>query len=106
MSHLLSRLSNNQPNILIQRDEISSYWNLACASPDITPLDWWKAHETEYPLLSKIARDYLCIMATSVPCEQLFSIAGLTITKSRNRLTGKSARAILYLKSWLKEIII
>ena len=106
MSHFLSRLSNNQPNILIQRDEISSYWNLACASQDITPLDWWKAHETEYPLLSKAAQDYLGIMATSVPCEQLFSIAGLTITKSRNRLTGKSARAILCLKSWLKEKII
>ncbi len=35
-------------------------------------------------------------MATSVPCEQLlFSVAGLTITKSRNRLIGKSARALL-----------
>ena len=64
-------------------------------------LDWWKAHETEYSLLSKIAHDYLSIMATSVPCEQLFSVAGLTITKSRNRLDGKSARAILCLKSCL-----
>ena len=106
MSHFLARLSNNQPSISVQRDEISSYWNLACASPDITPLDWWKAHETEYPLLSKIAQDYLSIMATSVPCEQLFSIAGLTITKSRNRLTGKSTRAILCLKSWLEEKVI
>src|ERR1051326_4263391 len=102
MSHFVARLSNNQ-NISTEKDEISSYWNLASASDDIAPLDWWKAYETEYPLLSKVARDYLSIMATSVPCEQLFSVAGLTITKSRNRLTGKSARALLCLKSWLGE---
>ena len=106
MSHFLSRLSSEQSIIPVQKDEISSYWNLASASCDISPLDWWKAHETEYPLLSKLAKDFLSIMATSVPCEQLFSIAGLTITKSRNRLTGKSARAILCLKSWLEQKII
>ena len=99
MSHFAARLSNTQQNISTQNDEISSYWNLACASDNIAPLEWWKAHETEYPLLSKIARDYLSIMATSVPCEQLFSIAGLTITKSRNRLSGNSARKLLCLKS-------
>ncbi|CAB4428209.1 unnamed protein product [Rhizophagus irregularis] len=106
MSHFLARLNSNQNNSTHQKDEISSYWNLACASLDIAPLEWWKAHETEYPLLSKVAQNHLSIMATSVPCEQLFSIAGLTITKSRNRLTGNSARAILCLKSWLEEKII
>ena len=39
MSHFLARLSNNQQNISTQRDEISSYWSLACASQDISPLD-------------------------------------------------------------------
>jgi hypothetical protein len=60
----------------------------------------------EYPSLSKLARDFLSIMATSVPCEQLFSIAGHAITKSRNRLSGNSARELLCLKSWLEEKII
>ena len=31
-------------------------------------------------------QDYLAIMSTSVPCEQLFSLAGLTVTKSRGPL--------------------
>ena len=100
MLHFISRLANNQ-NISANnnRDEISNYWNFATASTDTSPLDWWKAHEAEYPLLSKLAQDFLSIMATSVPCEQLFFIAGLVITKSRNRLSGNSAREILCLKS-------
>ncbi|CAB4427925.1 unnamed protein product [Rhizophagus irregularis] len=55
MSHFLARLNSNQNNSTHQKDEISSYWNLACASLDIAPLEWWKAHETEYPLLSKFS---------------------------------------------------
>ena len=107
MHHFISRLANNQTSSTNNnRDEISNYWNFATASTDISPLDWWKAHEMEYPSLSKLAQDFLSIMATSVPCEQLFSIAGLTITKSRNRLSGNSAREILCLKSWLDEKII
>ena len=55
-------------------------------SDDIMPLDWWKLHESEYPVLSKMAKDYLAIMSTSVPCEQFFSIAGKQITQTRNRM--------------------
>jgi hypothetical protein len=106
MSHFISRIANNQNLSTNERDEISSYWNFACASNDISPLDWWKAHEAEYPSLSKLAQDFLSIMATSVPCEQLFSIAGLVMTKSRNRLSGNSAKEILCLKSWMEEKII
>src|SRR5271154_783569 len=61
MSHFISRLSNNQniSNISTnQKDEISNYWNYARASNDISLLDWWKAHEVEYPSLSKLAQDF------------------------------------------------
>ena len=60
MLHFISRLANNQnTSTNNNRDEISNYWNFATASTDISPLDWWKAHETEYPLLSKLAQDFL-----------------------------------------------
>ena len=48
-------------------------------------------------------QDYLAIMSTSVPCEQLFSLAGLTVTKSRNSLDNETVRAVLCLKSWFTE---
>jgi hypothetical protein len=70
---------------------------------DIEPLVWWRVHETEYPILSRIARDYLVIQSTSVPAEEAFSIAGLTINKLRNKLLPDTARAIICLKNWISE---
>jgi hAT family C-terminal dimerisation region len=39
-----------------------------------------------YPILSRMAMDYLPIQGSSVPCERVFSDAGLTDTKRRARL--------------------
>lgn len=86
-------------------DEITRYYDCPDASENTLPLVWWNAHKEEYPRLAKMARDYLAIMATSVPCENLFSIAGATITKKRNRLSTDSVRAFLCLKSWLEQSI-
>jgi len=47
----------------------------------------------------------LTIQSTSVPCEQSFSIAGLTISKLRNRLDPETSRGLLCLKSWTYEKI-
>ncbi|CAB4481929.1 unnamed protein product [Rhizophagus irregularis] len=80
--------SNNNASIFVQRlssvrqqrnsntDELLKYWESADASFDIEPLSWWHAHSTEYPILSKMAQSYLSVQASSVPCEQLFSLAG------------------------------
>ena len=69
------------------------------------PLLWWQAHAREYPIVSDMARDYLTIQATSVPSEQAFSVAGNTISKTRNRLLPETARACLCLKSWITNKI-
>ena len=65
------------------------------------PLLWWQAHAKEYPNVSNMARDYLAIQATSVPSEQAFSIAGNTISKTRNCLLPETARACFCMKSWI-----
>ena len=67
------------------------------------PLDWWRIHATEYSILARMAQDYLCIMSTSVPCEQVFSVAGKQITQTRNRMHPNTAQACLCLKSWLEQ---
>lgn len=69
----------------------------------VKPLLWWQAHEYEFPILAQISRDYLSIQATSVACEQAFSVAGNTITKTRNRLDPETARSILCAKSWIEN---
>jgi hypothetical protein len=65
------------------------------------PLLWWQAHAKEYPTVSNMARDYLTIQATSVSSEQAFSVAGNTISRTRNRLLPETARACLCTKSWI-----
>jgi hypothetical protein len=50
----------------------------------------------------ELATKYFCVVATSVPSERLFSKAGATATKSRNRLTGNKISKLLFL-SWLPE---
>ena len=49
----------------------------------INLLEWWKKHENAFPILSKIARKVLGIVATSAPSERVFSIAGNIITQKR-----------------------
>ena len=101
-SRFLQNLKNTTTTPVVN-DEISKYWNSIDAEENVKPLEWWKTHFTEYPNLSKLAHDFLCIQASSVPCEQLFSIAGQVLCKSRNRLTGESVRACLCLRSWILE---
>jgi hypothetical protein len=101
--YFLNILNNN--NYCNDSDEeLNRYFNSPCDS--ITdPLIWWKLHENNYPVLSLLAKDYLSIQATSVPSERAFSISGLAITKTRNRLDPETARATICMKYWVSENI-
>lgn len=61
------------------------------------PLKWWIAHKLLYPRLFVIVKKRLCILATSVPCERLFSKAGLVITERRNRMLASKSSKVLFL---------
>lgn len=86
-------------------DELEEYLRKPRTASSEDILDWWRTHETEYPILSKMARDFLSIPATSVPAERLFSKASLVIRKHRNRLSDESARWLLCINSWSKKLI-
>ncbi|XP_066582005.1 uncharacterized protein [Prorops nasuta] len=58
--------------------ELEEYLQEPRASSDVDVLTWWKQNHTKFPILSKMARDFLTIPATSVPAERLFSKASLT----------------------------
>ncbi|CAB5365207.1 unnamed protein product [Rhizophagus irregularis] len=83
-------------------EELDRYLASPC-DDNVEPLLWWEAHFREFPALGAMARDYLSIQATSVPCEQAFSVASNTITRTRNRMLPETARALLCSKSWLEK---
>ena len=47
------------------------------------PLKWWKnTGSKQFPLLFECAQKYLCMLATSVPSERVFSTAGNVLNKN------------------------
>ncbi|RNA29555.1 zinc finger BED domain-containing 1-like [Brachionus plicatilis] len=56
--------------------------------PGFDAILWWSKSSFHY--LKKIAKDYLGVTPSSVPSEQTFSAAGLTITKDRTSLSSNS----------------
>jgi len=93
------------------KDELETYLNEPVApgpdpvknSPGIDTLTYWKHNEYRFPVLARMARDYLCIQGTSTSVERLFSAAGNVITEKRNRIGAQTASALLCLGSWYKE---
>ena len=66
-------------------------------------MNWWKVHAEIYPDLSRMARDYLGIPATSASSERLFSSGSNLITDKRNNLKDDTIQAHECLKSWIKK---
>ncbi|MBN3301994.1 ZBED1 protein, partial [Amia calva] len=63
--------------------ELLSYLQLHNLDSEEDPLDWWREHQRLYPRLSKLAKKYLCIPATSSPSERVFSTGGNIATCHR-----------------------
>jgi hypothetical protein len=67
-------------------------------------LSWWRNNQCRFPILAKMARDYLSMQPSSVPSERGFSKSGITITDLRNRLHPETVRCLMCLHSWFKII--
>ena len=50
--------------------------NLDSGEDNTDLLEWWKDNSYQYKLLSTLAAKYLCVPATSVPSESVFSCTG------------------------------
>jgi len=84
--------------------EIDRYSSMQSCPPTGSILRWWKEHEDQLPIMAVVAKRVLCVPASSVPCEQLFSKAGLLVAGRRNRMSSNQLRNALYLQSnhgWL-----
>ncbi len=92
---LLARIFQNNS---IRIDEIASYLALPKVHPDECPLMWWKTNRTRFSILSKVARKYLAIPATSTPSERLFSEAGNIMTIKRTQLSSNTLENLVFCK--------
>ncbi|CAE6479261.1 unnamed protein product [Rhizoctonia solani] len=81
--------------------EIQEY--LAEPTTTMEPLEWWSKHQSRFPRLAAMARDYLCIPGSSVAVERVLSTGRDVISLRRASL---SAETITILMKYRADIIL
>jgi len=77
--------------------EVDKYLNEPLISRQENPLAWWVERKKVYPRTYELVKRRLCMIATSVPCERVFSKAGQVVTEKRSRLATNKISQILFL---------
>ena len=88
-SHSTSPLPGN----LSCEEELSNYKGMRVPEKTLGPLDFWKNHVDDYPILSETSRRMLCISASSAQSERDFSSVGRTITDIRSQISSYKVEA-------------
>ena len=98
MSFLLGKSSRcNSDSIPLWKKEFMQFQNEPQTHHDSDALVWWKMNSKRFPILARLAKRYLCVPATSVPAERIFSAAGLVISNKRSSLTPENADMLIFL---------
>lgn len=63
------------------RKKIEKYKMTPNADTESNPLDWWKVNAVTYPIMSKLAKKYLCISASCSASKRVFSKRNVNLTK-------------------------
>lgn len=93
-----SVLGQNNPSVacIVELDKYLSE-NLLNRQQD--PLKWWSERKLLYPRLYEMVKRRLCVPATSVPSERVFSKAGMVLNSKRTRLTTEKVEKIIFIQS-------
>ena len=102
MAFLLA--SDTQENAGQHEEEIERYLREPSLKEEENCLQWWSRNVHNYPALSKVAKRYLCIPATSVPAERVFSTAGMIINEKRSSLLPQNADMLIFLNKNLPPV--
>ena len=84
------------------KQEIDQYLTHPQLNIEDDPLSWWKLENVRYPILAKLARKYLCLCATNVPAERVFSCGGIILCDKRTCLKPERVDSLVFLAQNLK----
>jgi hypothetical protein len=88
-------------SIGVAENELARYALLPQVDKKENILKWWSTHKAEYPVMYKMAMDYLAIPATSVPSERANS-AAKRVFEGRESLGDNMFKAETCCQSWLR----
>ncbi|KAG8239581.1 hypothetical protein J437_LFUL019199 [Ladona fulva] len=80
-------------------EDLRLYIQMPLCHREQDPLNFWYKYEANMPLVSKMAKKYLCIPATSVPSERLCSKAGTIRSDLRSRIKSTDVDKLLFINS-------
>jgi hypothetical protein len=67
-------------------------------------LEWWKSNQLKYRILSKMARDILAILITTVSSKSAFSTGGRVIDLYCASLSTKTVEILLCGADWVRAL--
>ncbi|KAM3281158.1 hypothetical protein P3S67_028178 [Capsicum chacoense] len=86
------------------REELKYY--LRTAPEDrrrrINTLDWWRSNETQYPVLSRLARDILIVPMSTVTSESAFSQGRQQLGDNQHSLGSNAMNVLVCLRDWIR----
>ncbi|XP_051800523.1 E3 SUMO-protein ligase ZBED1-like [Acanthochromis polyacanthus] len=89
--------SEEDRKIQVVINEVRLYFGEASLPKNEDPLEWWSANEGRFPTMSKLAKSFLCIPATSTPSERIFSAAGNICSQKRASLSSGHVEMLTFL---------
>ena len=113
--HLKSSMAATLPNrlkkiFLLQRENVRFPYNVKKEfqysripefPEDSDIFEYWKTNGKKFPLLSRLARKFLCIPASS---EQVISTAESVVSKRRTNLNIDNIEILVCMKETMKEL--
>jgi len=81
-----------------ERNELAEYTNLK-VSKDTDLIQFWLDNKSVLPKLYTVARQVLCVPASSAASERVFSTAGRLLEKRRTTLSPATVNSLLFLHS-------
>ncbi|KAG8225184.1 hypothetical protein J437_LFUL001311 [Ladona fulva] len=79
--------------------DLRLYIQMPLCNSEQDPLNFGYKYVANMPLVSKMAKKYLCILATSVPSERLLSKAGQICSDLRSRIKSTNVDKLLFINS-------
>ncbi len=77
--------------------QLQAYISIPRLDFEENPLEWWKIHSSNYPLLAAFAKRFLSVCATSSPSERLFSSSGNIVSPTRMKLSPDKVNMLTFL---------
>jgi hypothetical protein len=69
----------------------------------VNPLDWWKVHEKEFPILAMFMKANGAFQPTSLASERLFNKDKLLYGQTRQQMTEGHGEGYIFLHDYLNK---